>query len=299
MKAWCGELLADGTFIVKGKTPEELAAWCEGLDSRTTSKDIDLSALATLDDYKGLMHETAMLLARKRISAMLSGRDLYIIQSINALDDANASYNRITERLAEWYGVHFPELRKRPAELITFIIEKGPRENTGDPRASSSIGAPMTPEDSEIIRSFARAAQTLLEERRELERYIASSMESFAPNLSDVAGPLLGARLIARAGSMEKLAKLPASTIQVMGAGEALFKHLREKTPPPKHGLIFQHPLIQSSPKPMRGKIARMIAAKVAIASRVDYYSGEKLELGARLRNKASALKSKGRRHER
>jgi nucleolar protein 56 len=105
---------------------------------------------------------------------------------------------------------------------------------------------------------------------------------------------VLGARLIARAGSLEKLATMPASSIQVMGAGEALFKHLKAGTPSPKHGLIFKHPLISGAPKKARGRIARMLAGKAAIAARVDYFSGEAVDFGD-LKAKASEIKARSR----
>ena len=135
-------------------------------------------------------------------------------------------------------------------------------------------------------------AKSIYYERNALEDYINRAMEEVAPNLAKVLGPVLGARLIARAKSLEKLAKMPASSIQVMGAGEALFKHLKAGTPPPKHGLIYKHPLISGAPKKARGKISRMLAGKTAIAARVDYYSGETTDLGD-LKEKAATIRTR------
>ena len=87
---------------------------------------------------------------------------------------------------------------------------------------------------------------------------------------------MLGARLISLAGSLEKLAEFPSSTIQVIGASKALFKHLRARAPSPKHGIIYSHPLINTAPWWVRGKIARAVAAKLSLAARIDFYSGEK-----------------------
>jgi nucleolar protein 56 len=87
---------------------------------------------------------------------------------------------------------------------------------------------------------------------------------------------MLGARLISLAGSLEKLAVFSASTIQVIGASKALFKHLRARAPSPKHGIIYSHPLINTSPWWVRGKISRALAAKLSLAARIDFYSGEK-----------------------
>jgi nucleolar protein 56 len=99
-------------------------------------------------------------------------------------------------------------------------------------------------------------------------------MEHVAPNIKDILGSTIGARMIAKVGGLDKLAVLPASTIQVLGAEKALFRALKTGTRPPKHGILFQHSLVHSSPRWQRGKIARVLATKVALAARVDAYSG-------------------------
>lgn len=99
-------------------------------------------------------------------------------------------------------------------------------------------------------------------------------MREVAPNVTELVGPTLGARLLSLAGSLEELSKMPASTIQVLGAEKALFRALKSGSRPPKHGIIFQYPAIHVSPRWQRGKIARALAAKLAIASRIDAYSG-------------------------
>lgn len=268
--------------------------------SNKLPEDIDLKSSALKSglssspaEYKRLLHEKAMQAARDKIAESLAGKDAYLIQAVKALDDVNEAFNVLSERLAEWYGIHFPEQRLRPNELIDFVLRYGSKEASGV-AAVSSIGARLADEDADAVRGLATTAKALFEERKSLERYINDSMEELAPNLSKVLGPILGARLIARAGSLEKLAKMPASRIQVMGAGEALFKHLKAGTPPPKHGLIYKHPLISGAPKKARGKISRMLAGKAAIAARIDYFSGKAIDIGD-LKEKAEAIKSRSR----
>ncbi len=98
-------------------------------------------------------------------------------------------------------------------------------------------------------------------------------MEYSAPNISYLVGPIIGSRLIAKAGGLKRLSKLPSGTIQVLGAEKALFRHLKDGSNPPKHGLIFQHPLIHRSPYWQRGKIARAFASKIALAAKMDEHS--------------------------
>jgi nucleolar protein 56 len=99
-------------------------------------------------------------------------------------------------------------------------------------------------------------------------------MEEVAPNTKYLVGSLLGARLIALSGGLMNLAKRPASTIQVLGAEKALFRSLKTGTKPPKHGLIFQHTLLHDAKRWQRGKIARALAGKLAIAARADAFGG-------------------------
>jgi nucleolar protein 56 len=268
-----------------GRTPEALAAFAGSADSLANGKEANFTQIAIesglctfFTDYRTLMHETAMLLAKSRITIILSSEDADIVQSIRALDTAIDAYNEMTERIVEWYGIHHPETKMRPQEIIERVV------------TSKAQDAP------EALQSYARCARTLYDERKRLGVYITACMEDVAPNLSDVLGPMLGARLIARAGGLEKLAKLPAGSIQVMGAKEALFRHLREGTPSPKHGFIYRNPLISGAPKQLRGRIARMLADKAAIAARVDYYSGEHLNLGEEVKAKAAAIRSGHRR---
>jgi nucleolar protein 56 len=68
---------------------------------------------------------------------------------------------------------------------------------------------------------------------------------------------------------------MPASTVQVLGAEKALFRSLKTGTRPPKHGIIFQHTKIHEGKRWQRGKMARALAGKLAIAARADAFSGK------------------------
>ena len=118
-------------------------------------------------------------------------------------------------------------------------------------------------------------------------------MNTLAPNISSIAGENIGARLIAKAGSLEKLARIPSSTIQILGAEKALFRALKTGSKPPKHGILFQHDDIHTAPKWQRGKIARSIASKIAIAARVDAYRGVKMDgsIETSLKNRIDEIK--------
>jgi nucleolar protein 56 len=218
--------------------------------------------------------------------------DLHIIQSINAMDELDKIINTIGARMREWYGLHFPELDNLIQSLTAYaeiVTRSGLRENINreileisgiqDKKAEiimdaarRSKGGDMTPKNIAMVKKLADEVISQSELRRILADHIEFAMETVAPNIKAMLTASVGARIIAKAGSLSRLAVLPASTIQVLGAEKALFRALKTGTRPPKHGLLFQHPLIHAAPKWQRGKIARAVASKLAIAARIDVY---------------------------
>ena len=249
----------------------------------------------SVEEYRKLVHEMSLHLTRRKVRKAAEKRDLFVAQAISALDDVNKTLNLFASRIREWYSLHFPEMDELVDEHEDFvrIVSKvghrgrmsvevlrdlGLDEELAEKLASAakrSMGADMTEFDLAAIRLLSDAALQLYDVRRGLEKYIDEAMMEVAPNIRGLVGPLLGARLIALAGGLSKLAALPASTIQVLGAEKALFRALRTGGRPPKHGVIFQHPAIHRSPRWQRGKIARALAAKLAIAARIDAFTGE------------------------
>ncbi len=234
----------------------------------------------------------SMELAKLRIKGAVEKRDLIVAQGIQTLDSLDQTVNLFMGRLREWYGVYFPELDRLIEKHETYarlVINLGDRENytleglekENIPKeraqlvakaAESSMGADIAESDLEQIQALAKDVLEFYELRKSMEDYVDKTMEEMAPNVRAVAGALLGARLIALAGSLRNLAMRPASTIQVLGAEKALFRSLKTGARPPKHGLIFQHTLLHDAKRWQRGKIARVIAGKLAIAARADAF---------------------------
>lgn len=226
--------------------------------------------------------------AKKKVHIAISSRDNLLIQSVAAVDELNKSSNLLFERLTEWYGMHFPELklqdnskyvsavlmldRKNP-DVKSLEAVLGPQAPTIAGRAKVSVGSDLSPEDLSHVRLLASQIQSIWKLRDEIEKYEAKIANELCPNMSHIAGPELAAKLVAQAGGLQRIASFPASTIQVLGAEKALFKHLKSGSRPPKHGLIFQHALVGKSPRHVRGKIARTLAAQLAIASKADAIS--------------------------
>ncbi|RLG21363.1 hypothetical protein DRN74_02255 [Candidatus Micrarchaeota archaeon] len=212
----------------------------------------------------------ALQAVREKIKKELIKRDKLIVYVVKAIDELDKSSNLLFEKLRHWYAIYYPELSQKAKDLDAYIetvLEKD--------RPTTSLGAKLTEEDLNRIKRFASIVKELRDERRVLEQYLEKVMEEEAPNITAVAGAMLGARLISAAGSLKKLAEYPSSTIQVLGAEKALFAHIRKKTKSPKHGYIFAFPELRTAPKKLRGKIARKIASKISMVARIDYFKGE------------------------
>jgi nucleolar protein 56 len=200
-------------------------------------------------------------------------RDKLIIRAVSTLENLNKVLNMFFEQLREWYTLHYPECKLTGIELATAIIKYGRRENF--PHYKGSVGIELNENDIIVLEEFAKILVGLYELKEKIGDYISTILHELMPNSSSLIEPLILAKLITKAGSIEKLAKLPSSTIQLLGAEKALFRHLRsKKSRPPKHGVLFECGYVRNAPIKKRGKIARVIAAKLSIASKIDYYSG-------------------------
>ncbi len=264
------------------------------LEERKVQLMVSSGLVASEQEAIAVVREKSIKAAEAVIREESSRPDLHLVQAIQGLDDLDKFLNNTMARVSEWYGLHFPELTQMVQDnllLCRLVVENGIRSNFAIDRlegkgmsekkveailtaSQRSKGGEVTERDMERIKSLAELAIRLSGERDRLNGYVEAGMKRAAPNISTVAGPTIGARLMAKAGGLDRLAVLPASTIQILGAEKALFRALRTGARPPKHGILFQHQEVHTAPKWQRGKIARSIANKVAIAARIDYYRG-------------------------
>ncbi|KAI1095326.1 nucleolar protein Nop5 [Rostrohypoxylon terebratum] len=218
--------------------------------------------------------------------------DVMIVQAIKLLDDLDKELNNYAMRVKEWYGWHFPELDRIVQDNLAYariIMCMGTRENASTTdfseilpediearvkaAAEVSMGTEILEFDLENIKLLAEQVISFTEYRQQLSQYLTSRMKAIAPNLTELLGELVGARLIAHTGSLMKLAKSPGSTIQILGAEKALFRALKTKHDTPKYGLIYHSSLVGQATGKNKGKIARTLSAKAALCLRVDALS--------------------------
>jgi len=241
----------------------------------------------------GLAHS----LSRYKLKFSPDKIDTMIVQAQCLLDDLDKELNNYMMRAREWYGWHFPELSKLITDNIAFVRTiklVGTRENMATTDLSDilpedveekvkeaaeiSMGTEISEEDIMNIQALCEEILSINEYRTHLSDYLKARMLAMAPNLTVLVGETIGARLIAHAGSLVNLAKHPASTVQILGAEKALFRALKTKKDTPKYGLIYHAQLIGSASLKNKGKMARSLAAKASLATRLDAFGDDDTE---------------------
>jgi nucleolar protein 56 len=208
-------------------------------------------------------------------------KEKIMMRVIGIIDYLDKTLNIFCEQMREWYGFYFPEAPKiiKSNEMFTRIVAEGRKENIKEADikkiAEKSVGMEFSDKDIENIKMFAESLLNFFNVRKKLDSYIKEIAEKEMPNTTAITGHLLAARFVSMAGGLGKLARMPTSRIQLLGAEKALFRHMRSKAKAPKHGIVFAHPYIQQAPKELRGKVARILASKISIAAKTDFFSKE------------------------
>jgi nucleolar protein 56 len=293
--------------VERSSTAEEfrnkLSSDWKGRDGWLKEQELDTSVLRSPSSYNEFARQITLEIARAGIASAATRRDLSAVQAVRAVDDIDKTLNLLAGRVREWYGLHFPEMDRIVEKHDTYarlvaklgnrnnftkdnLVAEGLPSETVDQLSNAarrSMGGQIDEVDLEVLKSFCGLMLELYKFRGKSDEYVDDVLKQVAPNMTAIVGAPLSARLISIAGSLDNLAKMPASTLQVLGAEKALFRSLKTGARPPKHGVIFQHGAIHQSPRWQRGKIARALAGKLTIAARVDAFGGE--YMGEKLRD--------------
>ncbi|HKL28222.1 MAG TPA: NOP5/NOP56 family protein [Natrialbaceae archaeon] len=238
---------------------------------------VDAGFAQSPDEYYDRLHEATIHAARRQVQERERADDQQLKHAIQAMDDCEARANELAERVVEWAGTLFEDV-ETGIEGARAVADR----------------EPSSPPEERVV-ALAERVVDLDDEATNLRAFVEQSAPAVAPNLSALAGPVLAARLISLAGGLEDLAKLPSGTVQLLGAEDALFAHLRGQAPSPKHGVIYTHEYVHGTDREHRGSAARALAGKLTIAARIDHYSGERRpELDAELEDRIARIRSRG-----
>ncbi len=215
--------------------------------------------------------------------------DHSIIEAIKSYNELEKIRNIIYERLEEWYGAYFPNLKLNNHETYAKIITKINNKNVdidnlkeivGEEHEKilklikSSEGFPEIELDEyKAMSELAEEELAIIRVQDNLGTFLEMQTKKLMPNVVYLIDYKIAAEMLSRAGSLEHLAILPASTIQLLGAEKALFKHVKFGSRPPKYGYLFKLPELANLDKKEKGRMARVYATKISIAARADYYT--------------------------
>ncbi|EMA30345.1 NOP5/NOP56 family protein [Haloarcula japonica] len=273
--------MSNGWFA--GLDPDDDAAAVEQIEAgrADTPEDWPQQAVKAgfADDeaaYYDRLHEVTMAATSAAVAEQEGADDQQLVHAVRAMADCERTANELAERVAEWGGSRYGD------------------SGSGVEYARSLADQDDEDEGDTALRALAEQTAGLAGEADSLRAYIERTAPAVAPNLSMLAGPVLAARLISLAGGLEALAKKPSGTVQVLGAEDALFAHLKGNAPSPKHGVIFTHEYVRGTRREDRGSAARALAGKLSIAARIDHYSGDRRpELQAELDDRIERIQAR------
>jgi len=251
----------------------------ESLNQKLRILAVEKGVVKDQSEFNQLLTKVNIALTKVDIKEAV-GRDSLVVQVNGAIYELDKSINILTERLREFFSLHFPEMNRIISnhERYAKIVEEfGSREKIEDPElkhfVKRSMGIELKKEDVNALQKMATQILNLYKLRKDLEDYLDELLKEVAPNFRALAGAKIAGKLIAHAGSLDKLAKMTSSTIQLLGAEKALFRHLHGHGKSPKHGVISAHKLLHNVSKEKKGKVARLLASKLSIAAKLDNYS--------------------------
>ncbi|MFA6461625.1 MAG: NOP5/NOP56 family protein [Candidatus Woesearchaeota archaeon] len=291
MKYWFAHILNGLVLDANLKVLEEIKLSNESGEvtfQKLKKKYSDLQPLPedkwnkALEHFKDKKYFSALYLSnleitQKKVREAVS-EDGLVMQAISNIKELDQINNLLVKRLREWYSLYFPELSHgldSHEKFVELVLTKTKAELIKELNVKFSMGADLSQLDREEFLLLAKQIQELYHLHSKHEEYLHLVMVKYCPNILELAGANIGAKLIELGRGLKNLALLPASTIQLLGAEKALFRHLKTGSRSPKFGVIFAHPLIQGVKAKDRGKVSRTLADKLSLCARLDYFHGE------------------------
>lgn len=273
------DVVSDINFQREGFNVEfrEKTSASEYLKENLRSVAVQAGFVDSPAEMNALISEIQILKTRKKMRTEKK-KDRIAMQAVSCVEDLVGITNLMSERLHEWYGFYYPELERMVKDNKKYaetLAENPRREETRG--FEGTVGMNLDEKDLEMLKTLGEKAGEMFELNEKVENYLEKIMPEVAPNITAVAGATLAGRLMVLSGGLQNLARLPSSTIQLLGAEKALFRFMKSnrKSAPPKYGILFLHPEVTNAPDALKGKVARAIASELSMAAKTDFYTGE------------------------
>ncbi|MDI9633852.1 MAG: RNA-processing protein [Methanolinea sp.] len=218
----------------------------------------DCGFVGSRAEYLHVLRALCVFRAGRALARVAAGPEQELLQMVRVRDRLDEAINDLSESALAWHAAVTPGFTRKYRAL-------------GGKEALGAISAGGSPRLKEVAAAIAQLGCA----RDGLTREISRLASEIVPNTAALTGGVVAARLLAAAGGLVALSRLPGSAIQVLGARTALFSHVRSGTPPPKHGIVYQCRAVHRAARYRRGKVARTLSAKLAIAARIDLFRGE------------------------
>jgi nucleolar protein 56 len=266
-----------GDFIYDDKSLKKVEGKSPKLELLPEDKISEVLSLLHDKKYFKEFYKKNLTLTKKSIKEAVS-EDQLIIQAIANVNELDKLNNVLTKRLREWYSLYLPEFSEEMPNHEKFVelsIKKSKASLMEEFHLKETMGADLAKVHVDEMILLAKQIQELTGLRKNHEIYLEKIMKKYCLNLMTLAGVTIGAKLIELSRSLKRLALLPSSTVQLLGAEKALFRHIKTGSRSPKYGVIINHPLIQNAKRDKKGKAARMLADKLSLCARLDFFKGE------------------------
>ncbi len=201
--------------------------------------------------------------------------DETIIKLNNLIDDSKKNLNRLGLRFEQLLDLFYPEIVrevKNYVVLAKLFSEKKIEEYNKDNKYNNIV-IDIPDDIYELLFLLSKRILVLEEDINLFESKLKIILEENYPNFTFISSYKIASKLISLAGSFENIVFMPSSRLQILGAEKALFRHLKNKKfDPPKYGVLHEHPFMSKVKSKYHGKLARLLADKILIAAKIDYF---------------------------
>lgn len=214
--------------------------------------------------------------AQENIKKELNTTDQKIILYSLIVDKLPKNINELFEQLRIITDLKYPTLDQYLTieEYCNYILD-GSLENKDKQKeleeiAFEEIAITFDEKEKDLVNLFAKNILDLVYLKNQFEEEISILLKKHFPNLYLIATPKIAAKMLQISGSIKRLAKMPSSTIQLLGSEKSFFKALKLNKNTPKYGVLYNHELLFDLNKKNKAKMARTIANKISIAVKAD-----------------------------